>query len=618
MRVDVNPSGIGFQAKPAEAEMKLYTKTVSQGLEVLNKKIGMIIHNSSVPATPAQNTGIGSLLSETAEALFVPFLRTHGLSTIQQDPCSLRNGASPYSPLTTGKNIYMIPLEKLASKKYDNLISDKTFKSIVETSNKHSNESVDFGQVTKNYDIALREAYINYRIKSAKTEQSPVIKKLIAQFTNYKKENSKELESQAIYEILTKKYNTDLWRKWSPVDRDLYSTNTASIDRLKDLKNQYKEEIDFYMFKQMLAQIEIAETKKIGDKNGIKTIGDSPIAFTPYEEWKNKDLFIDGLALGCPPDYFAPGGQRWGFAVLKPETIFNKNGSLGKGGELLKQRYETMFAESSGGARIDHVIGLIDPFVYSVNEESMNERNSGRLYSSPNHPILGKYAKTKDEEYSAILEKIVFPAAKKFGLTKEDVICEDLGTITPPVKRVMDKLKLSGLSVTEFDYRGKDTAPEKIIMLGSHDNSSFIEYTDELFRSYWHLHEKAYKLAEDISYPHQNIGELKNQIVSDKKKFMSASFAELFTSPAKRIQVFFTDFFGIGKTYNKPGTTEGCWSLRLGDNFEKLYYENLKNGVALNLPEAIATAIRQKGEEFSSAYQKLLEKLDYFANVLKS
>ena len=35
---------------------------------------------------------------------------------------------------------------------------------------------------------------------------------------------------------------------------------------------------------------------------------------------------------------------------------------------------------------------------------------------------------------------------------------------------------------------------------------------------------------------------------------MSASFAELFTSPAKKFNVFFTDFFGIGKTYNVPGS----------------------------------------------------------------
>ena len=99
---------------------------------------------------------------------------------------------------------------------------------------------------------------------------------------------------------------------------------------------------------------------------------------------------------------------------------------------------------------------------------------------------------------------------------------------------------------------------------------------------------------------------------------MEASFAELFTSPAKKIQIFFTDFFGIGETYNKPGSEKDCWSLRLPDKFEELYYENLKKGTALNLPEVISRAIRNKGEKIACQNAKLLSKLDEFAKILKS
>ena len=91
---------------------------------------------------------------------------------------------------------------------------------------------------------------------------------------------------------------------------------------------------------------------------------------------------MENFALGCPPDYFTTEGQRWGFAVLKPELIFNEDGSLGRGGEFLRKRYESIFKDSPGGVRIDHVIGLIDPFVYAKNEPHMTAANSGRLYSS--------------------------------------------------------------------------------------------------------------------------------------------------------------------------------------------------------------------------------------------
>ena len=128
---------------------------------------------------------------------------------------------------------------------------------------------------------------------------------------------------------------------------------------------------------------------------------------------------------------------------------------------------------------------------------------------------------------------------------------------------------------------------------------------------------KTHILGSDTVIPGKDVNQYREEIRRDKKTFMAASVAELFTSPAKKIQIFFTDFFGIGKTYNTPGAKKDCWTLRLQSNYEDLYYENLKNGTAINLPQTIATAIRQKGTEFSSQHTKLLRKLDYFTKIFK-
>ena len=91
-------------------------------------------------------------------------------------------------------------------------------------------------------------------------------------------------------------------------------------------------------------------------------------------------------------------------------------------------------------------------------------------------------------------------------------------------------------------------------------------------------------------------------------KFISASFTELFASPARRVQIFFTDLFGIPKTYNRPGTTGDNWSLRLGENFENDYYEAASKGLAPNLPKSIAAALRQRGlDKGNEALMKDLE-----------
>lgn len=609
-------SSVNFGRKPRPAEYKHYVPTIKEGLKVLNKELGFIIHNQSVPSNPKINTGIGSLLSKNAREFFLPFLVGHGFNSVQQEPNYIRrvSDPSPYNPLSTSKNIYMIPLEKLASEEYGFLLQPKDLK-FLQTKNE---EKVNYKSVYRNYNKALFTAYRNwYTLKYDKAKQQ----ELSNDFVNFKTEHWKEYEQNAMYELLTQINKEEDWTKWPDKHKYLYDRPEYKIEKDELLRKNISD-IDFHIFKQWLIEREIAKTNSENNKMGIKIIADTPIAFTPAEVWMNKDLFLENLVLGCPPDYFSKDGQRWGFAFLDPHKIFNKGGSLGKGGEFLKKRYESIFAASPGGVRIDHLIGLIDPFVYTK-DEPMTNTNSGRIYTSPNIPIFKDYGRYTEADFTAIFDKIIFPAAEKYGITKDKIICEDLGCITEPVKKVIQKLNLTGLTLTQFGYSGYDAPERNVVLIGSHDNQSFIEYTDGLFARASQGHDrerfmhKTHILGSDTVIPGKDVNQYREEIRRDKKTFMAASVAELFTSPAKKIQIFFTDFFGIGKTYNTPGAKKDCWTLRLQSNYEDLYYENLKNGTAINLPQAIATAIRQKGTEFSSQHTKLLRKLDYFTKIFK-
>ena len=129
MRINrITPSeNIVFGRKPNAKEMEIYTNSVNEGLKLLNKQVDIIIHNSSAPAVPAENTGIGSLFSRTVQEKLIPFLKAHGFTGIQQEPNNLRKTGdpSPYAPESSSKNIFMIPLEKLTTEKYGKLISKK-------------------------------------------------------------------------------------------------------------------------------------------------------------------------------------------------------------------------------------------------------------------------------------------------------------------------------------------------------------------------------------------------------------------------------------------------------------------------------------------------------------
>ena len=599
MKINAIGQTPAFGRKPNAKEMQVYTSSLNQGLELLGKQVDIILHNASAPSVKAENVGIGSLFSRTSVKKLFPFLKEHGISGIQQEPNGLRKASdnSPYAPESSAKNILMIPLEKLTSKEYGNILSKETFEKIV--ANNPDKKNVDYDYVRSAYDIALKEAFNN-----AKESKD---------FLDFKVQKEAKYEQSAIFHILS---TVNDGKKWSALDLGLYSTadKKKAAARIAEIKTQYKNDYDFFIFNQMILEKENEKSNKLAQKTGLKIIGDSPVAQTAVDEWVHKNLFLKGKAIGCPPDYFSKNGQRWGFKYYDPEKIFNKDGSLGEAGEVLKQKYEEYFASFPGGIRIDHVIGLIDPFIYTTASKKMTPQNSGRIYS-----IEGKYKKHSLDEYAMLFTKIIMPAAEKYGLDKSSLICEDLGDATKPVQEIMKKLELSGISVTQFDHRGATTPAKNTIMIGSHDNQSFLEYVESKFRN---VKDKGFLrktrlLARDTAPKDattKEIKEYRESIRKDRRNFIAASFAELFTSPAKRVQIFFTDFFGIAKTYNRPGTSTGNWSLRLGENFEEDYYKAVAEGKAPNFANAVATALRQRG--LDKGRDELMHNLDESAKII--
>ena len=302
-RVD-NVGSVSFQRKPNVQEMRVYTRSLKEGLDLLNKRVDIILHNSSAPSVPSENTGIGSLFSRTTAKKLIPFLRAHGITGIQQEPNGLRKtfDNSPYSPEASAKNIYTIPLEKLASGEYHNLLSRETFKRIVKS--KPSPDNVDYDYVAKSYDSALREAYENFKKGTF----------LKPEFERFKAEHGEKLESGAIYRILNDHYRRN-WTEWDGIDRNLYAPTNPdearmASQRLQELRAKYQDEIDFYIFEQMLVERENQASNELSLRSGISIIGDSPVATPAADEWVNQNLFLPGKALGCPPDAFSARSRR--------------------------------------------------------------------------------------------------------------------------------------------------------------------------------------------------------------------------------------------------------------------------------------------------------------------
>lgn len=619
---------------------KEYKKTLSDALKVLGKKhMALICHGVSFPALEGENTGFGTYNSNAAKKLFEFVGGIFNVIQLGPNGKTKSSDPSPYTGTVFSQNPLFVDLKSLTENKWHKLLSAETFNKIVESNPKKGENRAAYSYAIEAYKEAFDEIYKNYLKLNDKNFKK--------EFENFKKENAYWLDTDALYEALSIENNSEYWPKWkNELDKNLfYKADKKEADkRIDEINKKYKDVIEEYKLIQFILAKQGQETKEYTKKNGLKMIADRQVAFSDRDCWAYQSLFLDGWSLGCPPDYFSKDGQAWDFNVMDPEKLFNPDGTLGKGGELLKKLYLKMFKENPGGVRIDHTVGLIDPWVYKKGCKPKVSEGAGRLYSSPNHPELSKYSiissddtdpnfkpdeekwvkNLSDEQiklYGRMIEKIVIQSAIEAGLDKSAIVAEDLGTLTNPVVKVMEKYGLAGMKLVQFviatepdhPYRCKNIVPNSWAMTGTHDNRPIRLWAKDMINTEAdtpHVN----NLMADLYSEFDGQDMIRHKLYTDDKFLAFSKLVEVFASRAENIQIFFTDFFGLQETYNVPGTSgDKNWSLRIPDNFEEVYYNNLQNFEALNLPLALSYAIKARGREFANQNKELLEKLESLA-----
>lgn len=608
-----------------------YTDVIQKALKALDKKnFALIMHSGSFPAAAGENTGFGTINSnggrkviDYAKGIF---------NAIQLGPAGKTKScdSSPYTGTIFSGNPLFIDLKQLTGNEWNNILSVETYSRIVENNpNKDVNKTA-YSYIYKQQNEALEEAWRNFKEKG-----SEALKK---EFETYKIENDYWLDKDSLYEALSIEHGNDYWPLWnSETDKNLFNPKSTEekiefSKRINEISKKYEDEIDKYKFIQFVLNKQNDKTREYAKQAGIKMIADRQVAFSDRDTWAYQSLFLEGWMLGCPPDYFSKDGQAWGFPVMDPDRMYNDDGSLDEGGILLKNLYKKMFRENPGGVRIDHIVGLIDPWVYKAGKKPKIEQGAGRLYSSPEHPELCKYAiarmedldttleadkekrvKTLSQEqihkYGRLIEKIVIAAAEEEGLDKDAIVCEDLGTLTNPVAAVMKEYQLQGMRLTQFVVAEKPEHPYRCCnidgrcwaMVGTHDNEPIQMWANSMVNTHeGYLHVK--NLVEDLFSECENKDEIITNMTKDANFLTETKLVEIFASKAENVQIFFTDFFKIYDVYNRPGTSgDENWSLRLPDNFKDL--------TPINLANILKRAILARGKEFADKNQNIIDEL---------
>ena len=596
---------ISFKRRLTPSEEKDYTQNaIKPALDYLGtEEVAMIIHGTSYPEADL-DIGVGSPYGKVAAQL-MPFEMLHGFNSNQLGPVGVIRDPqhiSPYKSTVSTRNYLFIDFNKLATDEYANILPKEVVESVFNktASNGENYSYSQFQEAFANYDYCIK--YANHNFKKKLQDNDPNAIRLNEEFKKFRKEKGDVVYKDALFDVLSNLYNTQDFTKWDDIDRDLISLlnqkDPAAKSRYQKVIFRSRDDFESYVLGQFLLDKQINENTKLRKSLGYKYISDLLVGFSPSDEWANQDLFLKDYRMGCPNggEY---GPQLWDVPVLNPKRLFNDDGTLGPAGVYLKKKLDSSL-DDFDNVRIDHALGLIDPYIYDRNSVVISngkiDLSKFRANNISNMPNVDP-----DGKYRLILEKIILPSLKEHGLAKDDPVWEDLCAATPLFNSIYhDKYKLPGLTQLEW-MRGENYRQTKNWgLVGSHDSDP----ANLMIKKDWVRANDAWNIFYLAGLLNANPARSKyrdefcKSIEQNDSQRVKAKFAELFLT-CKKVQISFADFFGINKTYNKGGSENDTnWKLRLNKDYEDTYYKNLasEHPTAINMPEVLKMAVQAKSD----------------------
>lgn len=497
------------------------------------RKSGILLHISSLPSP----CGIGTLGKAAYD--FADFLAEAGQSAWQVLPIGHTSyGNSPYQTYSSyAGNPYFIDLDILEN---DGLLRKREFEDIAWGSDEGR---VDYGALYENRLPVLRKA------------AERLLKAPPSDYGKFLNDNSFWLDDYAAFMALKGMHGQKGRETWDIVLRYKNEKALCAAD---------KQEEDIYRAIQYLFYSQWHRLKNYVNAKGIEIIGDIPIycASDSADVWSEPDVFmldknyIPTLAAGCPPDAFAPHGQKWGNPIYDWAAIERVGFSwwLRRIAHALK---------TFDRVRIDHFRGFDSFFAMKTGEMPVN----GKWYMGP-----------KTELFKAVRENLG---------ENLPIIAEDLGYLTDSVKELLEYTGYPGMKVLQFAFDSRESGEylphnypvNSVCYIGTHDNDTAegwyesIQFCDrERARKYFNL-----TLDEGISY-----GLIRGAMAS-------ASFLTI-------LQMQDVLSKGSEARMNVPSTDFGNWEWRLrkgeasGAEAEKLREMTELFGREPNAPAIIAGA----------------------------
>ena len=403
---------------------------------------GVLLHPTCFPG----DQGIGTL--DHSAYAFVDFLETCKMKYWQVCPLGPTGfGDSPYQTFSAfAGNPYLINLKVLVAM---GLIVQKDLEAL----RFMPGSRTDFRLLYENKWPVLRKAFSKY--KSAPSQW----KELHEDFEKFKKKEVDWLVDFGLFMALKDNFDGRSWLDWPKQFRSYRSINP------KNLEPEILLSAESHQFFQFLFYSQWSKLKTYAKGKGIQIIGDIPIfvAFDSVDVWRNPEFFqVDKRSFkpkavaGCPPDYFSKDGQFWGNPLYDWDQL-KKDGFT-----WWINRFKASY-NLYDIVRIDHFRGF---------ESYWSIRADAKTAAK------GKWVKGPGLELFKAIHKAL-PQAK--------IIAEDLGLITPEVRKLLHDTGLPGMAVLQFAFGGDsenlylphNVDKNSVIYSGTHDNDTTMGWFKE-------------------------------------------------------------------------------------------------------------------------------------------
>ncbi len=367
---------------------------------------------------------------------FIDFLHSSGQAYWQILPLNPTSfGDSPYQSFSSfAGNPYFVDLDIL---KDEGLL---TSEEILNCDFGDDNSKIDYEKLYLNRYPLLKTAFNRFEADST--------------YELFVSQNANWLDDYALFMAIKDANGGKAFYEW---DTPLKCRDNTAI---KDAQSAYAQNINFYKFLQFKFFEQWLALKSYANKNGVKIIGDIPIyvALDSADVWANpkqfqlSDDYTPKAVAGVPPDVFSEDGQLWGNPLYNWDYMKTTDYAWWKGylGYALK-RYDVV--------RIDHFRGFKS--YYSIPYGDKNAKG-------------GKWVKGPD--------KALFDAFKlEFG-NNLPIIAEDLGVITPAVRKMLRSTGFPGMKVLQFAFSGNsdndflphNVTKNSVMYTGTHDNDTIM------------------------------------------------------------------------------------------------------------------------------------------------